>query len=54
MATRGREAEPVTVEVEDDVIRLTLDDGEELTFDLSEFECALMGEQAPSPAERVA
>jgi len=38
------EAEPVVVEVEDGRVRLSLDDGEILSFDVKELRAALEGE----------
>lgn len=45
------EAEGVCLCVDGDALLLVLDDGEELTFDLEEFMCAVDGERAPGEVE---
>lgn len=51
MATRGSgldaEAEPVEVELDGQALRLTFDDGADVTFDVAELERAIDGERAP-------
>jgi hypothetical protein len=51
MATRRTaldiEAEPVQVEVDAEALTLTLDDGDEIVFDVRELEQAIDGERAP-------